>query len=160
MRTDRFRERYEMLEELARRRLAGFPQEADVALMVRFYQPRHEATSDALNKTQLNHVSKGDKLKIADMLGMQIELTLAGGTLLAIPLPKRKLTKAHLPKEFEGAEGEKNCAGRASLMAGLGPFFEMDKADAIEFEDVGAEEAELAADAQKALLEGAVQVSA
>jgi len=147
MRTDVFREMVETLQLLAARRLAGFPEEADVATMARFYKPQYEATGDALNKTQMNFVASGDKSKIVDPLGMNVALANANAHLIAVPMPKRKLTKAHLPKEYEGPEGEKNCAGRAQIMAGLGPLFLMpsDKERAIEFEDVSAEEAELAA---------------
>jgi hypothetical protein len=146
MRTGKFREMISTLKTLASRRLAGFPEESDVAQLVRFYEPRFQATGDALNKTQLNFVKTGDKAKLADPLGMQVAMAMAEEHLIAVPMPKRKLTKAHLPKEFEGADGEKNCAGRAEIMAGLGPLFDMgSEANKMEFTDVSAEEQELAA---------------
>jgi hypothetical protein len=127
IRVDKFRALFESLVVLSKRTLPSQEVEMRVALLVKAYQGPHDATTQVFEKIEKRFITNvNGKVTVDNPYALQLARSAASAAKLVIKLPARLLAKDDLPKsEGEGESAAKNRESNATIVAALGPLFDV-----------------------------------
>lgn len=125
VRVSKFDQIWGALTELAKKTLPGPQQETEVAYVVAANEPTSVIITGVRKRVEDKHVTKeGAKIRILDGLGLKAKREKIDNTMVTLKVPKKLLSKEHLPTVSDGEEDVKNRASNAAIMAMLGPLFD------------------------------------
>lgn len=120
------------LLSLSKKTLPSPESEMRVGLLLKAYEPHHEAIKAARQKVEDQHAVKaGAKISYRDPYGYAQKLKRIRDTRLTLRLPRTLLKKSDLPVVSDGEDDVKNRQATAAIRTLLGPLFEWETTDEV-----------------------------